>query len=117
MSMSNVIIDLTQEDSDNENDQVLQRGQEVVCEHCGCLECVWDQFSIEEGNLLFDLKDRFDSGERPGEIRKTAFRHVTFWLNGPMKRGQRKRLPKCVETNVRKLFPSPNGRYMGFRPR
>ena len=34
---------------------------------------------------------------------------------GPMERGERGRLPSCVEAIVRRLYPETSGLYMGFR--
>jgi hypothetical protein len=46
--------------------------------------------------------------------RKLAYRHMFRVVNGgPGQKGVRRRLPECVETGVRALFPDEE--YMGFK--
>ena len=48
--------------------------------------------------------------------RKELYRKVHRTLNfGPMERGDRRKLPNCVEAVVRRIYPETNGRYMGFK--
>jgi hypothetical protein len=91
------------------------RGREnsVLCSLCGENPCFWIQERVaviandenEHGHTFtIDNKSR----------RKLAYRHMFRVVNGgPGQKGVRKRLPACVETGVRALFPDEE--YMGFK--
>ena len=46
--------------------------------------------------------------------RLNAYRNFTCWVHGKLGKGNRKIIPSCVVTCIRKEFPDPNGNYTGF---
>ena len=49
-------------------------------------------------------------------MRKKLYKRSFYALNfGVHERGERRRLPKCVEARVRQIYPSTSGIYMGFQ--
>ena len=46
---------------------------------------------------------------------KAGYRQFTLWKYGRLGKGNRRILPACVVTTIRKFYPSPNGQYMGFK--
>jgi hypothetical protein len=42
------------------------------------------------------------------------YRHMSRQLHGPLRRGERKKLPECFENCLRPMLPSD--RYVGFKP-
>ncbi|XP_064468679.1 P2X purinoceptor 7-like [Ornithodoros turicata] len=48
-------------------------------------------------------------------LRHIAYRHFTSWTWGPLPPEDRRVLPSCVVTAIRKAFPSRSGSYRGFR--
>ena len=85
------------------------------CRHCRKTRCIWREFSKNNKRTILDLKREVDSGSRPADARKLLYRTICREMNGVMGAGKRKRLPKCVEDSVRKLFPSEDGKYMGYK--
>ena len=75
-------------------------------------KCIFREYTENNKRILLKLSRGVDSGGRPGGARKTLFQSITREMNGA---GKRKRLPKCVEDGVRKLLPSENGQYMGYK--
>lgn len=63
-------------------------------------------------NELFDLE------AEPGnhELRHTAYRQYVLWKYGHLGRGNRVVIPSCAVWKIRRVFPSPNGQYKGYRP-
>ena len=86
-----------------------------LCRHCRRTSCIWRDFTEHNKRTILDLKREVDSGSRPGDARKSLYRIICREMNGVMGAGRRKRLPKCVEDSVRKLFPSEDGKYMGYK--
>ena len=48
-------------------------------------------------------------------FRKAAYRQFALWTYGKLGRGNRRVLPACAVRMIRRAYPSPDGRYMGFR--
>ena len=48
-------------------------------------------------------------------FRKAAYRQFAVWKYGKLGRGNRRVLPACAVRMIRQAYPSPDGRYMGFR--
>eukprot|EP00112_Aurelia_sp_Birch-Aquarium-sp1_P015922 Seg3567.1 transcript_id=Seg3567.1/GoldUCD/mRNA.D3Y31 product="P2X purinoceptor 7" protein_id=Seg3567.1/GoldUCD/D3Y31 len=49
-------------------------------------------------------------------FRKAGYRQFTLWKYGRLGKSNRRVLPSCVVTTIRKFYPSPTGHYMGFKP-
>lgn len=86
-----------------------------ICIYCKGVPCVWSEFQVDNKSMLLSLRRAVESGGRPGKARKTVFQSMSRKINGMMGVGNRRRLPQCVEDNVRKMFPSEDGRYMGYK--
>ena len=86
-----------------------------ICAHCRRIICVWSQFADENKCMMMSLRRSVQSGGRAGKARKTVFQQISRQINGNMGVGNRRRLPVCVEDNVRKMFPSEDGKYMGYK--
>jgi len=89
---------------------------EVECMHCREAPCVW----LEKKDLMsvidqHEHRNLPDVDKPPNNTRrKKVYRQMTYIMNnGPMGKGVRKKLPKCVENGARALFPSPS--FMGFK--
>ena len=96
---------------------------------CNCLAFGLGNCVIADGdyfrsrNIDFDYelqyaRDTCHMIERyPNNVkRKELYGRVHSAINfGPMERGDRRRLPNCVEAVVRRIYPETSGRYMGFK--
>ena len=47
--------------------------------------------------------------------RKAAYHQMALWEYGRLGKGDRRVHPSCVVTMIRKFYPSPDDRYMGFK--
>ena len=65
--------------------------------------------------MITGLSRWVSSGGRSAKARKTLYQTVARKVNGVIRMGNRKRLPRCVENNVRKKFPSKDGEYTGYK--
>jgi len=48
-------------------------------------------------------------------FRKAGYRQYAMWTYGKLGRGNRRVLPACVVLMIRRAYPAPDGRYMGYR--
>ena len=87
----------------------------VMCKYCKRRPCVWTAFTTDNAAFLSVQHRMVNSGGRARKARKSVFQRITRKLHGVMGAGKRKRLPQCVEDNVRQMFPSKDGRYMGYK--
>ena len=90
-------------------------GKPNKCHDCKQNCCVWRNFKESNRNMLLGLQRWVNSGGNPANARKKIYQGVTRQMNGVMGIGNRKRLPRCVENNVRLMFPSEDGCYMGYK--
>ena len=90
-------------------------GKPEFCAHCRQEICVWRQFAEKNKCSMLRLRRLVQSGGRAAKARKTLFQQISRQTNGKMGAGNRRRLPVCVEDNVRQMFPSEDGKYMGYK--
>ena len=89
------------------------------CPHCcdNYDECHFEskRESLYIEGLLF-LSSREEGQEAPTNnmIRKHLYRHYFLMSNGPIGRGRREELPKCVIDGIRAIYPDSMGIYQGF---
>ena len=48
-------------------------------------------------------------------FRKAAYRQFVLWRFGKLGRGNRRVVPSCVVLSIRRMYPSADGQYMGYR--
>jgi hypothetical protein len=85
-----------------------------VCTHCDCDPCLWEEFKVdiigEEQGKTFMM---IDQSLPPNEICKQAYRAFVHTWKGYQGKGRCVRIPHCVLTGIRNIWPDPNGCYMG----
>jgi hypothetical protein len=90
--------------------------EDDVCKHCGEDPCVW-LVSMENMRLYNESQHRSlpEEDKPPNNIcrKKVYWQMFLSMNNGPIGRGVRVKLPKCVEEGARQMFPSPS--FMGFK--
>ena len=69
----------------------------------------------KENEIELNSKSDISEGRRPGEVRKLVYRDITRSMHGTMGSEVWRRLPNCVEDNVRRMFPLDDGKYMGYK--
>lgn len=95
--------------------KVKMESRPIKCQDCKQNYCVWRNFETSNTNMLLGLRRWVSSSGSPAKARKKVYQCVTRQMNGVMGIGNRKRLPRCVENNVRLMFPSEDGCYMGYK--
>lgn len=48
-------------------------------------------------------------------FRKAAYRQFVLWRFGKLGRGNRRVVPSCAVLSIRRMYPSADGQYMGYR--
>jgi hypothetical protein len=82
-----------------------------ACPHCDCDPCLWEEFREEINGD--EVLAAIDQSQPRNEIRKQAYRAFVLSWKGHQGKGQRVRIPPCVLTGIRNVWPDPNGCYMG----
>jgi hypothetical protein len=78
---------------------------------CGDIPCVWEA-NIESMRLFSESRN--DEEATPNQQRHSLYRQMALIINdGPSGRGNRVKLPSCVVSGVRELFPDPVLVYTG----
>ena len=94
-----------------------------VCEGCGQFPCIWECNKDEFLDTLYsgrisreaNVKGISNRIHRNKRMRNKSYMILSFMIDGRLGKDNRKSLPRCVVDNVRKLFPAPNGKYVGFQ--
>ena len=109
-------------------EEVKEPEEERCCYLCGKTPCEWIEYGIP---AIEDLKRRFnmDTAKSEGyvvemqsgnqfqndKIRFTCYRLFTYEKFGHLGKGNRVKLPVCVEAKIKTLFPSVDGNYTKFK--
>ena len=90
------------------------------CRYCELAPCI---MNVHYDNLMsmgcdIELEQLADNGEADNKvIRFALYRDVSNKLWGPLGKGVRKELPKCVVGEIHDAFPTKRGQtYVGFKP-
>ena len=84
-----------------------------ACCDCGDVPCVWETH-VDSMVLFSDAQNEEEA--TPKERRHSLYRQMALIINdGPSGHGNRVRLPNCVLTGVRELYPDPGAVYTGHR--
>jgi hypothetical protein len=85
----------------------------VFCMYCECTPCVW---TFNEQMIIDYDKATHDEETAQNTRRHAVYRQMALYINGgPSGSGNRLKLPICVLTGVRNLFPDPDAKYTGHR--
>jgi hypothetical protein len=93
---------------------------EPQCQFCHNSPCVLEQGLYEELVLACELGlDPTDltTLTTNREIRFRLYRYATNWIHDYLGKGNRRKLPQCVQTEIRDLAPESTGIYVGFKKR
>ena len=88
----------------------------MECPYCNQNPCLWDVYeeSLKEelNNWLETIEDKNPTNN---VIRKKCYHLFTALHHGYLGRKKRERIPTCVTTAIREVYPDCNGHYMGFK--
>lgn len=81
---------------------------------------IFKKIILDRDVLRLHIMARSDIRAVPMEFttnayRKAAYQQYSLWKYGKLGPGNRRVHPSCVVTIIRKFYPSPDGRYMGFK--
>ena len=92
---------------------------------CGKRKCVtsytiFNNICIDREVLTLAIRARFDIladkiDYSTNSFRKAAYRQYCLWKYGKLGRGNRRVLSSCVVLTIRRVYPSADGIYMGFK--
>jgi DNA repair exonuclease SbcCD ATPase subunit len=112
-------------EEDNENSAELTESlaedvafeQTQRCVHCGYRPCTFLRHEAElretYSDLMAELSDLSDD-RKHALFRLNAYSTANAWLGGAHGKGNRQRLPECMENGIRRIAPSETG-YTNFR--
>jgi len=87
------------------------------CVHCGYRPCTFIRHEAElretYSDLMAELSDLSDD-RKHALFRLNAYSTANAWLGGAHGKGNRQRLPECMENGIRRIAPSETG-YTNFR--
>jgi hypothetical protein len=84
------------------------------CQNCPC----WLEQGLYDSLVVLEQSIRdgdHDNKVTNKEVRYQLYRHATAYIHGFLGKGNRIKLPRCVETDIRDLAPEPAQAYEGFR--
>jgi hypothetical protein len=83
-----------------------------LCQNVPCYldDGLYDVLVAEEQSL-----QEADPDLTAKEICYHLYRRATNWLHGILGAGVRRKLPQCIETEIRDIAPDSNREYVGFK--
>ena len=91
---------------------------------CGRRTCItyqlFSKICLDRDVLQVVIQARADLGADEilfdnNEYRKCSYRQYTLWRYGKLGKGNRRVVPSCVVSVIRKTYPDAREQYMGFR--
>ena len=112
-----------------EEEREAMENEDVCCYTCGKTPCEWLEYGVE---VLDAIEKRFDCSEaksngyvveigsdnhvQNNKIRFSLYRMFTYEKFGCLGKGNRMKIPDCVESRIKELFPDLDGNYTNFDP-
>jgi len=112
-----------------EEEREAVENEDVCCYTCGKTPCEWLEYGVE---VLDAIKKRFDCSDaksnryvveigldnhvQNNKIHFSLYRMFTFENFGCLGKGNRIKIPDCVESRTMELFPDLEGNYTNFAP-
>ena len=91
-----------------------------LCNFCENEPCLWELHSQCVLTEVESAKEEYaavNGKQCPNNVcRKNCYRQFSLMVNGTLGKGNRVRLPRCIEDNVRLHYPNEIGKnYLGFK--
>ena len=99
--------------------------ERVCCKErriCRSKSGVFGNICLDSDNLSTAIRSHADTYVFTPTYDNRAMRHVSYrqyvmWIHGHLGKGHRKVIPSCCVWEIRKHYPSPDGRYTGYKDR
>ena len=91
----------------------IQNNNDLLCDQCGLSPCDGVTYEIALQTAGLEAHKRNN-----GHNRATRHHLYKFYIAskyGSLGRWNRVRIPQCIELMIHKMYPDPNGDYVGFR--
>ena len=86
----------------------------TFCLICNKSACLWDCYGDE---LKAKGREFYARLRNNKQVRYHLYRYYISIRHGSLGRGVRVKIPDCVESEIRKLYPNEGGNgYVGFQP-
>ena len=87
------------------------------CPDCLRRTCLWEVYGGDIVLHMQNFEEELDTVGRNKNnvIRKAGYQYAIRLIFGSLGSGVRRKLPQCVENGVRSMYPSTDGRFMGYK--
>jgi hypothetical protein len=98
----------------------------IVCQICGSAPSEWVEFGDEMKDCskrlhihkamhgMIAMTDQDGNFIPNDKMRKALYKTFTYLKFGHLGQSTRIPIPSCVVSKIRKMFPEPDGNYIGF---
>jgi hypothetical protein len=94
-----------------------EENKDAPCQYCQSVPCLLEDglydFIVEQEQYIRECDTSEEKTNK--EIRYQLYKEATRWMHGHLGKGVRKKIPQCVETEIRDLAPEPGRDYIGFQ--
>ena len=98
-----------------EQHQREEKQQCTYCEICSSCPCDWVQYFLDEYIQLLEQATNKTREYSHASIRHRMYKEYIYLKYGKLGKRKRIRVPNCVEEKIKKTFPDPNNKYVGFK--
>lgn len=98
---------------------------EVENKCCGKIHCLrerhlFSKYCLDVDYLRQSIRERSDYRAERFEftnrsLRKASYRQYVLWRYGKLGQGNRRVVPSCIVLAIRRIYPSQDGVYMGYK--